>query len=122
MKNQSSLFTRWYQELVGFNFTMIHKKGKENTNTDALSRSSHIAEEDDLSEIDEPVFKFEEGVNEIWYIQQSLIEIAEEQAKDEVRSEVISWIEQVQLPKKTETGGKAREVLVVCSMLIMKCS
>ena len=73
MKNQSSLFTRWYQELVGFNFTMIHKKGKENTNTDALSRSSHIAEEDDLSEIDEPVFKFEGGVNEIQHIQGSLI-------------------------------------------------
>ena len=29
-KNQSGLFTRWYQELAGFNFTVIHKKGKEN--------------------------------------------------------------------------------------------
>ena len=46
----------------------------------------------------------------------SLIEIAEEQAKDEVRSEIISWIEQGQLPEKTETRGKAREVLVACSM------
>ena len=44
MKNQSGLFMRWYQELAGFNFTMIHKKGKENINADALSRSSHMAE------------------------------------------------------------------------------
>ena len=35
-------------------------------------------------EIDEPVIKFEEGSNEIQHIQRSLIEIAEQQAKDEV--------------------------------------
>ena len=99
---------------------MIHKKGKENSKTDAHSRSSHIAEappleEDEYAkfyEIDEPVIKLEEGakyaefyeidepvikfegVNEIQHIQHSLIEIAEEQAKDKVWSEVISWIEQ----------------------------
>ena len=65
---------------------MIHKKGKENSNTDALKRFSHMAEappleEDEYAkffEIDEPVTKFEEGVNEIQHIQRSLIEIAEE--------------------------------------------
>ena len=73
---------------------MIHKKGKENSNSDALSRSSHTAEalpleEDEYAkfyEIDDPVIKFEEGVNEIQPIQCSLIEIAEEQAKDKVWS------------------------------------
>ena len=50
MKNQSGLFTRWYQELAGFNFTVIHKKGKENSNADALSRSSHMAEAPQLAE------------------------------------------------------------------------
>ena len=44
MKNQCRLFKRWYQELAGFNFTVIHKKGKENSNIEALSRSSHMAE------------------------------------------------------------------------------
>ena len=39
-------------------------------------------------EIDEPVIKFKEGVNEIQPIRRSLIEIAEEQAKDKVWSEV----------------------------------
>ena len=63
MKNQSGLFKRWYQELAGFNFTVIHKKGKENSNADALSRSSHMAEAPLLEEekyaklykIDKPV-------------------------------------------------------------------
>ena len=70
-KNKSGLFTRWYQELAGFNFTVIHKKGKENSNADALSRSSHIAEAPQLAkdkyadfyEIDERVIQFEGGVN-----------------------------------------------------------
>ena len=44
MKNQSGLFTRWYQELAGVNFTMIHKKGKEKRYGDALSRFAHMAE------------------------------------------------------------------------------
>ena len=71
MKNQSGLFTRWYQELAGFNFTVIHKKGKENSNVDALSRSSHMKgapwlAEDKYSkfcEINAPVTNFEGGVN-----------------------------------------------------------
>ena len=66
--------------------------------------------------IDEPVIKFEGGVNEIQPIQRSLIKIAEEQTKDDVWSEVICWIDQGQLPEKTETRGKARKVLVGCSM------
>ena len=85
MKNQSNLFTRWYQELAGFNFKVIYKKGKENSNTDSLSRSSHMAaapplEEDEyveFYEIDEPVLQFKEGVSEIQHIQRSMMEIAE---------------------------------------------
>ena len=76
MKNLSGLFTRWYQELAGFNFTVIHKKGKENSNADALSRSSHMAEapqleEDEYAEfydIEKLVIRFEGGVNKIQHI------------------------------------------------------
>ena len=92
MKNQSGLFTRWYQELAGFNFTVIHKKGKENSNADTLSRLSSMPEAPPLSEdkyavfyeIDKPVIQFAEGGNEIQHIQHSMIIVAEEQAKDEV--------------------------------------
>ena len=90
MKNQSDFFTRWYQELAGFNFTTILKKGKENSNADTLSRSSHMAESPTLEEdeyakcceIDKPVIRFEGGVNEIQHIQRSLVEISEEKSKD----------------------------------------
>ena len=46
------------------------------------------------------------GVNEIQQIQRSLIEIAEEQSKDEGWSEVISWVEKGQLPGKAKTQAK----------------
>ena len=72
--------------------------------------------------IDEPVIKFEEGVNEFQHIQCILIEIADEQAKNKVWSEVISLIEQEQLTENTKARGKAQEVLVASSMLVLKCS
>ena len=54
---------------------------------------------------------FKGGVNEFQHIQQSMMEIAEEQTKDEVWSEVISCVEKGQLPEKAETRDKAREVI-----------
>ena len=39
------------------------------------------------------------------------MEVPEEQAKDKVWSEVISWVEKGLLPEKAETRGKTREVL-----------
>ena len=70
----------------------------------------------EFCEIDKPVIQFAEGVNEIQHIQCSMIEVAEEQAKDKVWSEVISWVEQGHVLEKKKTRGKAREVLVARSM------
>ena len=39
-----------------------------------------------------------------------------EQANYEVWSEVISWVEQGQVPEKAEVRGRPREVWVACSM------
>ena len=35
---------RWYESLAVYNFTVTHKKGVENKNADALSRSEHLPE------------------------------------------------------------------------------
>ena len=51
---------------------------------------------------------FEGGVNEIQHSQRSMRKVVEEQAKDEVWSEVISWVEKGQLPKKAENRGKTQ--------------
>ena len=72
-------------------------------------------EEDEYAEfyeIDAPVIQFEGGVNEIQHIQCSMMEISEEQAKDKVWREVISWVEQGSIMEKMET----REVLVAHSI------
>ena len=85
----------------------------------ALTTEAPPLEEDEyakLYKIDEPVIKFKGGVNEIQHVQCSKAEIAEEQAKDEVWSEVISWVEQEWVPEKAGIRGKVREVLVACSM------
>ena len=55
-------------------------------------------------------------MNEVQHIQRSLIEIVEEKSKDEVWRKVISWVGKGQLPEKSETRGKAREVLVARTM------
>ena len=106
MKNQSGLFTRWYQELAGFNFTTLHKKGKENSNADALNRSTLMDEppplkEDEYTEfyeVDELVIKFSDSVIKIQHVQGSAAEVACEQSKDEVWSEVIKWVKAGLIP------------------------
>ena len=67
-----------------------------------MAEALPLAEDEymEFYEIDEPVINFEGGVNEIQHIQWSMIEIAEEQTKDEVWIEVISWVEKGQLDSR----------------------
>ena len=62
-------------------------------------------------DIDEPVIRCKGGVNKIQHIQRSLVEITEEQCKDEVWSKVISWVEKGQLREKAETRDKSKRSL-----------
>ena len=84
---------------------------------DALSRSSHMPESPPLSEdmyaefydIDKPMIQFADGANQIQHVQQSMVEIAKEQAKDKVWREVISWVGQGSVPEKMETREVKQE-------------
>ena len=62
------------------------------------------------------MIKYIEEINEIQHVQWNLGEIAEEQAKDEVWSEVIKWVKKGELPNKAETQGKMKEVLAARSI------
>ena len=68
------------------------------------------------------MIRFEVSVNEIQHVQCSMAEIAEKQAKDEVCSEVIQWVEAGRIPEKVETRGKSREVLGARYMFDLRCS
>ena len=57
-----------HKMVAGFNFSVVHKKGKENSNADALSQSEHMGEALPLEEDKYPKFykviKFEG--NAVW--------------------------------------------------------
>ena len=44
LKSEETIFQHWYAELAQFEFIVIHKKGSENVNADALSRAKHLDE------------------------------------------------------------------------------
>ena len=44
LKSEETIFQHWYAELAQFEFIVIHKKGSENVNADALSCVKHLDE------------------------------------------------------------------------------
>ena len=71
-------------------------------------------------EVEEPVIKYIEGINEIQHVQGNLGEISEEQAKDEVWSEVIKWVENC--PTKWKPGEKRKKFMQRVPYSTRQCS
>ena len=44
LKSEETIIQHWYGELAQFEFIVIHAKGSENVNADALSRAKHLDE------------------------------------------------------------------------------
>ena len=44
LKSEETIFQHWYAKLAQFEFILIHKKGSENVNADALSQAKHLDE------------------------------------------------------------------------------
>ena len=72
-------------------------------------------EDNMYAEFYKPVIKFLGGINEVQHVKRQLSEVAEEQPKDEVWSEVIKWVAKGHVPDKSEVRGKSREILVARS-------
>ena len=88
---------RWYAQLAGYVFKVIHKKGKENSNADALSRANHLpkptlSENEEYAEYqeqEEPHITYEERVNEVEFHQTSQKDVRRKQETDTVWKEVL---------------------------------
>ena len=68
-------------------------------------------EEDEYAEfyeVNEPVIKFEGGVNEIQRVQHSTANIVEEQVKDKVWSKLTIRVERGRVPERAATREKAQ--------------
>ena len=81
---------RWYESLAGYNFTVTHKKGVENQNADALSRSEHLPEPtpeecEEAEELldDEVVIKFTDSAGKVNNLLSDEISAADLQAAQE---------------------------------------
>ena len=111
-KSTAPIFMRWYESLAGFNFTVEHKKGSENTNADALSRSRHLPsptpeECDDVRENVEAevIIKFAEPSGEVNQVAAAEISAAELQAAQEADSvirRVRGWVLTGTAPSQSE--------------------
>ena len=100
MKNQLGLFMPWYAQLAGYVFKVIHKKWKEKSNTDALSRAKNLVEQ----------------VNEVEFHQISQEAIRRKQETDTVWKEALVWVENGESPSLRELGGKEQEELIASSL------
>ena len=90
LKDTKPIFMRWYESLAGYNFTVTHKKGVENQNADALSRSEHLPEPtqeecEEAEELldDEVVIKFTDPIGEVDNLVSEEISAADLQAAQE---------------------------------------
>ena len=60
------------------------------------------------------------GSEQASHVQRNMVMIAEEQAKDEVWSELISWVRLKRIPEKANMRSKDQEVLVAVECLTLK--
>ena len=124
MKDQSPLFMRWYGQLADFNMKVIHKKGKENINADALSRSAHLPEptaeevaehtdmqgEEVIITFQEPELETPAEVSQV-YERISIMELQRLQEEDAVLREVRGWVLAGAVPARREILGQNTELL-----------
>jgi deoxyuridine 5'-triphosphate nucleotidohydrolase len=104
LKPTGGILSRWYEELASLQFKVVHKKGSENSNADALSRSDHLPEPELEEEREQAEF--------IGAVETELTraKILEAQALDETLKLVRKWISSGQVPSKYDLMGQSLEV------------
>ena len=104
LKPNSGILNRWYEELANVSFEVVHRKGTENTNADALSRSNHLPEPDPEEEKEQQDF--------IGAIRPELSReiILRAQASDATLKVVRGWLSEGVIPSRGEIRGEPLEV------------
>ena len=107
MQNPGGLLGRWLSEISSFQFEVIHKKGSENKNADALSRTDHLRQ---------PNY-FEKREHEKYIVQMSQAgepldreNLINAQLKDMVLYQVRRWLTGGQVPTDQELRGQPEDL------------
>ena len=126
MKKLTGIYFRWLSEIQSFDFDVYHRPGKENTNADAVSRSSHLeypTKEEEEEEADyihrlyDLVRKLEaedEKIRSLHSNSDKLTKdnLVKEQKDDEILKQVRTWIKNNKLPSKQEIKDQPEELKV----------
>ena len=100
MANPKGIAGRWLDEVQNYDFTVVHRPGRQNKNADSLSRANHLPEP-------EP---YEEQEQKEYICTLTRMDLRAAQSQDPVLKEVERWLGQGQPPTKEEMKGKAREL------------
>lgn len=133
LKDPRGIWFRWLQELSGYNFEVIHRAGKKNTNADALSRSEwhrDPTQEEEDEQKDEFIRAFREVCTDDLRTRIARVEaekpalrrvhevaadlthetIVAEQKSDPIISQVRGWVENKQKPTKKDLAGEDEDL------------
>ena len=100
MKRPGGIAGRWVDEVQGYEFQVIHRPGKMNTNADSLSRSDHLPDPDPEDE--------EEQREYVHLMTRSDLKTAQED--DPVLQEVAAWMRKGEPPDREAMRGKMQEL------------
>ena len=126
MKKLTGIYFRWLSEIQSFDFEVYHRPGKQNSNADAVSRSSHLEpptkeeEEEEAGYIHrlyEFVKKLEADDKMIRSLHRNSDKLTRdnlvrEQKDDQILEQVRTWVKEKKLPSKQEVKDQPEELKV----------
>jgi hypothetical protein len=86
MKEYRGIYARWMSFLAGFRYTVQYRKGKAQTNADALSRMPGLEEEggpNPVEDLDDPL----QDVDDIYVINTKMEEVTVDRIAEETKSD-----------------------------------
>ena len=120
LKKNTGMIGRWLEELSGYDFQVVHRPGKLNTNADSLSRRTddqmpdpspeEVAEQEEfIGNVTSEDVIGEDATEEVTTEELDRANIFKHQVVDPILKEVRVWISQGRLPDKLELRGKHRD-------------